>query len=138
MSYANQDDMEKRFGVAEMVQLTDKELSGAFNADVFAQAQLDGDAEIDAYLRPQYVLPLVTVPGNLVRLACDIYRYYLLGDYVTDFVQKRYEQAVSFLKQVQAGKIDLNPGNDGAPAPEEQIHVSKGAEIFTTDRLRNF
>jgi phage gp36-like protein len=139
MSYATQSDMEKRFSIDEMLQLTDKENTGVFNNDVFAQAQLDGDAEIDAYLRPLYQLPLDTIPPNLVRLACDVYRFYLYGSLVPEFVEKRYDQAVSTLKLIMSGKMDLNPDHNQDPAPEPLIHISKGQpSVFTHDRLRNF
>jgi phage gp36-like protein len=137
MSYATQDDMEKRFSVEEMILLTDREGMGVFNADVFAQAQLDGDAEIDGYLRPQYELPLDVIPPNLVRIACDIYRFYLYGNQVPDFAQKRYDQCIKTLTLVMTGKMDLNPVHDQDPAPEPLVHFSDGATSMA-DRMRNF
>ena len=137
MSYATQDDMEKRFGVEELVLLTDREGTGAFNPEVFALAQLDGDSEIDAYLRPQYVLPLVDVPTNLVRLACDVYRYYLYGNQVPEFAQKRYDQAVKMLTLISSGKLDLNPDHNAEPAPEPLVHFSTGVSHLA-HKLRDF
>jgi phage gp36-like protein len=138
MPYATQQDMQDRFSIEELIQLTDREQTGSFNAEVFTQAQIDGDAEITPYLRPMYVLPFDVVPTNLVRLACDIYRYYLYSDLVPEFVENRYKRALATLEMVKAGKLDLNPAHDNDPAPEPQIHVSKPEPIFTPDRLRNF
>lgn len=137
MSYAQQSDMEARFSVAEVQLLTDREGSGAFNPTVFAQAQLDGDSEIDAYLRPQYVLPLDVIPPNLVRIACDIYRFYLYGNQVPEFAQKRYDQAVKTLVLISAGKLDLDPNDNSDPAPVALVHFS-GGNSQMADRLRRF
>ena len=84
------------------------------------------------------MLPLATVPTNLVRLACDIYRYYLYGNQVPEFAQKRYDQAITTLKLVQVGKIDLNPDNNAQPAPDPQVHVAQGPQFICEEKLRHF
>src|SRR6266540_4256414 len=103
MAYATINDMINRFGIAEVGQLIDKggdslvtaamliaaagdgNISAYTEAEqaaiaaalaVFAQAQSDGDAEIDAYLQGRYPLPLTHIPPVICRMACDLYRYY--------------------------------------------------------------
>jgi phage gp36-like protein len=139
MPYADKQDMIDRFGELELIQITDREGLGVISDEVLAQAQLDGDAEIDAFLRPQYVLPLEEVPTNLVRIACDIYRYYCYGNLVPDYAQKRYDGAVATLKLISQGKLDLNPDHNQQPAPETNVHVQQvSSSVFNLDQMRNF
>lgn len=141
MPYASKQDMIDRFGEAELMQITDRTSMGVIGDDVILQAQKDGDAEIDSYLRPQYKLPLAQVPSNLVRLACDIYRYYLYGNLVPDYAQKRYDAAISTLNKISAGKLDLNEDSSGtgAPPPDLNIHLQPGTTpVMTENRLKNF
>lgn len=141
MPYATQDDMIKRFGEAEVIQITDRENLGVFNAAVFAQAQLDGDAEIDVYLQSGYPLPLTTVPTVLVRIACDLYRYYLYGNLVPDHVKDRYNAAIKTLQLINKGDVQLNPPTGGGDIPQDSakdILVAKAEPVFTKETLKGF
>jgi phage gp36-like protein len=141
MPYASKEDMIARFGKDELLQITDRNQMGEIDDNVLGLAQLDGDGEINAFLRPQYDLPLARVPSNLVRLACDIYRYYLYGNLVPDYAQKRYDNAVKTLTKISQGKMDLNEDSSGtgAPPPDTSIHVLQGsAPAFSKDTLKNF
>lgn len=101
-----------RFSELELIQLTNLDNSvGIINDTVLNQAISDAEAEINGYLTA-YTLPLTTVPANLVRIACDIARYYLYADAVTPRVQDLYDSALKFLLLIGKGVISL--GADAA------------------------
>lgn len=111
MPYCTQSDLESRFGISEILQLTDKDNTGSVNASTLSVAIADADAEINAYLNS--FLPLTAVPPNLVRLACVMARKYLYGALVPEVVQADYDEAKRFLTLVAAGKLSLAPDATG-------------------------
>lgn len=129
MSYATQVDLVQRYGAQELAQLTDPVASSAIDAEIVARALADADAEIDARLGGRYTLPLATVPVLLVRMACDIARFYLWGDSASEAVRARYTDATKLLDKIATGLIPLpsavalEPGGGGvavvgrSPAP---------------------
>jgi len=114
MPYASQDDLETRFGVIEIAQLSDRVNGTTADATVVARAISDAEAEIDGWLGQRYQLPLASVPAVLGLIACDLARYYLYDDRATDAVKKRYDDAVRRLKALANGEMVL----DGAAPPQ--------------------
>jgi phage gp36-like protein len=142
MSYANAEGMVARFGLDEVVQLTDRAMppTGEVDADVLEQALTDGADEIDAYLGARYALPLASAPPLLARLECDIARYRLASNagVLTEVVEDRYNNAIKLLDRISKGTATL--GLDVAETP-----VAVGAPllaidppIFSRDTLRDF
>jgi phage gp36-like protein len=82
---------------------------------------------IDEYLREQYALPLVSPSKKLVGIACDIARYRLYEDQPTDLVVLRYDQALSYLRDVARGLVKLDIG-DTAPVP---LAYTAPEQVFT-------
>jgi len=137
MTYATQQNMIDRFGNPEVIQITDHSNTGAIDATVLGQALADADAEIDGFLASRYVLPLTSEPPVLMRLACDIARYYLYDDRATDQVKERYQNARDFLTSIAQGKITL--GVDASVAVvSEGPEVSAPTRVFTTDTLADY
>jgi phage gp36-like protein len=129
MSYATQADLEARYGLAELVQLSNREGGTSVVTEVVARALADADAEIDGYLAARYALPLTTVSAAIVRLACDIARYRLYEHDAPPAVAKRYEDAVRFLRGVADGKVAL-----GMPATEPGS-ISGGVAGESSERV---
>jgi len=141
MSYATQADMESRFGPDELIQITDKEGLGVVNDETFAQAQLDGDADIDARLQLRFPDGLPSVPNVLKRISCDIYRYYLYGARVTELVEKRYNAAIKFLDALVKGdvSIGLDAAGQQPPAAEpDRVQFNAAERTFTSDNLSDY
>ncbi len=103
-----------RFRESELIQLTDHDDAGVINDTVLNQAIGDADGEINGWLAGRYDLPLASVPPGLVIKACDIARHHLYDEVVPDVVQKRYDNAIAWLKLVAKGDVSL--GLDGAGA----------------------
>jgi len=107
MSYTTQADMTERFGADELAQRTNRADGLTIDATVLARALSDADAEIDGYLATRYALPLPSTPPVLNRLACDMARYRLYDDGVPETVRVRYQDAVSLLKRMASGEVQL-------------------------------
>lgn len=139
MTYATQQDLEDRFGADELIQLTDRTNVGAIDSTVVSRALGDADAEINGYLAAQYTLPLATVPAVLVRLACDIARYQLGADRVTEAMRERYKDAVSFLKSLSKGDAQLGVATGQAAQPTESgIAFTAPDRVFSKATLNDY
>lgn len=110
MAYCTQQDMTDRFGAEELIELTDRSQLGQIDATVLGRAIDDATDTIDTYLTKRYTLPLASIPTVLKRLCCDIARYYLHGIDAPDGVDDRHSAALSMLKSIATGTIDLDVG----------------------------
>lgn len=135
MAYCTQQNLIDRFGQQELLQLTNKNNPAATTVDIIALAAAiaDADAEIDGYLAA-YV-PLSVVPANLVRIACDIARYYLYDDLVTEQVRARYKDGIAYLIKVAEGKISIGPDAAGntPETSESTIDFQSVSAVFGRD-----
>lgn len=107
MAYATQQDMETRFGLAELVQLTDDDNTGEVVQSKLDTALADADQAINGYVAKTYAVPLTPVPSQVTRWACDIARYFLHRDGVPELVEKNYKDALVALKDVAKGTLTL-------------------------------
>ncbi len=133
MPYCTAQHLTDRFGATELIQLTDRALTGSIDFAVLDQAIADADAEINGYLTA-YPLPLAVVPANLIALACDITRYRLCDDQLIEVIVKRYERAIRYLEQVAAGKVSLGADATGQKPPEPAAGpvISSDAPAFVS------
>ena len=125
MTYATRADLEDRYGATEIEQRESGLPSGAVD-----RALGDADGEINSYVAGRYSVPLSPVPSNIPRLASAIARYNLLGDAATDKARADYDDAIRFLKDVQAGRAllqDATPLTGSAP--------SNRVSMVTNDRV---
>lgn len=124
MNYCTQQDLVTRFGEAEIRQLSDHGGTGEINTEVVAQAIADATAEIDGYLAGRYALPLANIPELLRLYACDIARYRLFEDGAYEQVVDRYNNALRFLRDVAAGRMQLFSSSEGARPINEAIMLN--------------
>ncbi|WP_028574353.1 gp436 family protein [Desulfonatronovibrio hydrogenovorans] len=137
MPYCTVQDLIKRFGESEMIELTDREHSGEVDHDVAQRALDDAAAEVDGYLGSRYSLPLSEPPAVLSRVTADIARFRLHDTLATEEVRKRYEDARQFLEHVARGKISLGV----TPPPETSTgspRVRKGVRVFGSEDMEGF
>jgi phage gp36-like protein len=74
------------------------------------------------------------VPLLLTRIACDLARFNLYTDAVTDVVKLRYERAVALLRDLASGKTSLGlPEPPPAAESAGVIAVRAPARIFGPD-----
>ena len=140
MTYATQTDMVDRFGTAELAQRTDRINGTNIDAVVLGRALADADAEIDGYLATRYTLPLASVPVVLTRLSADMARYNLYDDGVPSTVRQRYEDAVSLLKRMSSGDVQL-AGITPVPAvggSGNAVATRTPDRVFGSTQLQNY
>jgi phage gp36-like protein len=131
MAYNTKQNMIDRYGEEELIQLTDRTRDGVINDAVLNQAINDAAAEIDGYLAGRYQLPLAVTPPILIVYACDMTRYRLYADAATEQVDKRYQDAVKFLRFAADGKVQLGPTADGSkPTPAGGAQMESGGRIW--------
>lgn len=140
MTYALQSDLVDRFGSEELAQRTDRALGLVIDGVVLARALNDVDAEIDSYLASRYQLPLASVPVVLVRLACDMARYRLYDDGVPETVRVRYQDAVSMLKRLASGEVQVAGSTPVAAATNSSaaMAVRAPAAVFGSEILAGY
>lgn len=140
--YCTPTDLIDRYGLTELVQVAAEPGGTVLDTAKATRACEDAGDMVDGYLRQRYVLPLTNVPSLLKRLACAIARHdlHLGGDrQPTEQVINERNQAVAFLKDVQAGKADLGlaPAG-GVPAEAGTILFTPGIRGFDEDTLRDY
>lgn len=133
MTYATQDDLVKRFGEAELLQLTDPTGGlGAIDAARVAQALADADRLIDGYCGGRYAIPLAPVPDLVNRIAADLARYYLHTTQPPELVKDNYAAAVKQLDAIAAGRLTLQAGAVAtAEAADSSVLYDAPSRVFT-------
>ncbi|ACM37162.1 hypothetical protein RvVAT039_04310 [Agrobacterium vitis] len=145
MTYCTKQDLIERFGERELLQLTDRTTPPALAIDdtVVARAIADATAFADGYIGKAYKLPLVTVPEVLTKVTCDVARYYLhfKGVEKDSPIQRAYDQALSYFRDVSKGVVQLIETDTGEvpPAPGGgQVQVVAPAKVFSRQSLRGY
>jgi phage gp36-like protein len=134
MAYSTQTDLEEQISQAELIELTDDAGSGSVDTSAVARAIADSDAEIDSYCGSRYTMPFAPVPVMIRKLSVDIAVYNLFSRRVLLKIpedrQKRYDNAIRFLRDVSKGLISL-----GADAPAEPSDGLPQATRTKDDRI---
>ena len=134
--YAQVTDMQMRFGQEELEQLAPSDTDAVDQSKV-ESALNDASAEMDTYLGSVYTLPMTEPNPYLKTICCDITRFRLWDDAVSEEVRKRYEDAVAWLKKVVKGDVSLGIENQ-----EEVFYATTstnaGNRTFTRSNLDDF
>jgi phage gp36-like protein len=153
MAYSTLEDIRASPPEGIIIQLTDDEdlnpavidESDADHADMVTrinEAIEAADAEINGYCATRYTVPFVTVPGVVNKLSVELAIYYLYcRRSVPESIERRYEKAVSRLKDIANGKFTL--GVDPAPtgsvaADAAETNKRANDRVFTRDALKGF
>ncbi len=126
MSYATRDDLTELFGDAEVVQRERALPPGAIE-----RALSDAGQDIDGYLAGRYSVPVAPVPATLVRLACDMARYRLLGESSGEDARNRYKDAIATLRDIGAGRrrlAEMDPV--GAASEAATVEIVSASRVF--------
>lgn len=158
MTYATATALLTRFDAAEIAQRVDRGVPrlvtsqlmtdvaaaadlSAYTAAEVARAQAgllvinralqDADDTINGYISARYTLPVNPVPAVLQRVACELARFYLYDDQVTDLIKDRHASNIKWLGEVSKGTVSL--GADAATGV--QPVSSAGAELVTGGKV---
>ena len=110
--YASRSDITEKYGASALYPAVDAD-GGVDDAKV-TKALKAASAKVDSYLGRRHVLPLPSTPDILVAYCVDIAVYEMsnTADTLTEIIEKRYKDAVMWLKDISAGRASL-----GLPAP---------------------
>lgn len=142
MPYCNFNDLKERFPEKYLVQLTDDKKLGTVDQGIIDKAIQDADEEIDGYLRGRYTLPLATATNLIKKISVDIAIYNLYtrkSEDVPETREKRYENAVKLLKQINQGIVTLGTEEGDIPEPGEyKSNKDSSSKTFSKDVLDRF
>lgn len=127
-------DLIDRFGERELLRLTDKTQTHQIQMPTAQAAIDDAVSEAMSYLAGAgfHHIP-AKVPSVLKIKVCDIARWYLYENGVTEIVEKRYQSAIAWLKQVQK-----NPAMLGFEAPDEAQKVADSRVVVLPNELEDW
>lgn len=150
--YSTLDDIKKLLPEDIIIQLTDDEnlKPTAIDPGNAAHAPIIGrineaietaDAEIDGYCAVKYAVPLATVTRLITGLSVEIAIYYLHARRtIPEDIQKRYDRAISRLKDIAKGILSIGadppPASSNAGGAESNKPVPD--RIFTRDKMTGF
>jgi len=142
MAYITQAELEAAYGANKIADAADRDADGAADAAIVAAAISRATGVIDSYLRSRFTLPLVSTPDLVREIALALARYFLSTGESSDRVETDYKQAISWLKDVRDGKMDIGLDNtDTAVAPTSggpQFDHGGGAfDASALDAFRN-
>lgn len=143
MAYATAQDLIDRFGEDELVQLTDRALTGGYDAAVVNAALADAGALVEGYLAGRYRVPVAPVPPLLRRLACDIARHVLHGKAAGETVRAGHDDALRVLRDLADGRAALAgataaTGADVPAAAPGRVLYQAPERRFDPERLAGF
>lgn len=137
MAYCTKADILEQLDEEVLIQLTDDIDAGAVDDDKVTRAIADADAEIDGYCGTRYGIPFDPVPAMIRKLSVDIsiHNLYARRRAAPEDRQKRYDNAIRFLRDVSKGMISLGadaptPESDGGP----EASTTKSDRVFSTGK----
>lgn len=128
-------DLIKRFGEKELAKLSDRDKYQVIDEAVVATAIADAEGEVASYLRSANLVSVnalgnvvyrngAKLPSDLALHTCNIARYYLYGNGVTETVEKRYDDAIKWLD-----KVKKDPSMLTGPVAEP-VNASGGISVI--------
>ena len=137
MAYCTETDIKRQIDWDTVVQLTDDNDSGVIDTDILDRAIADADAEIDSYCGTKYDVPFSTVPVMIRKMSVDIaiYNLYARRRGAPEDRKERYDDAISFLKDISKGIASL--GGDGPSADDDsgpEATTVKSDRVFSRGR----
>ena len=134
MFYATRTDISTIYGDEFFKDLTPEDVADPDGA--IDQALEDASAEIDGYLSARYALPLGNTPKLLRRPCVDIAAYVMANSHtrLTDTIEERYKQAVTFLTKISTGKAGLGADEPSSEVAGSQTGTRSGADFTSNPR----
>ncbi len=141
MPYASLEDIVERAGLDEVLQIADRDMDGTADPDVIDAALVHADNTVNGYVSVQYKLPFTAVPDLVRTWAISIARYFLHRDGAPEYVVRDWKEAISALKDVAAGRLNLPVAPDEPtplPSSGSDVSIVGPAPVFTADRLKGW
>lgn len=140
MAYITREDYTDRFGTTELQQLL--QLGGL----TLESAVDDATETVDSYLAAipgrAFTLPLIVPPAKVKGVTADIARYELWAQRASEEVQRRYDQAIAYLKDLVAGRavliVEAETPADEIGNPIQRVGYRSARRVFTDCTLDEF
>src|SRR5574343_1758427 len=133
MAYCTQTDIEKLIPVLELAEIT-TEIGDAPDTSVVEYCIAKADAEIDSYCSKQYSVPFSPVPARITALSVDIAIYHLYSrrSVAPDIRRIKYEDALTFLKDLAKGIASVGTTNDPplATSGTNDVFIESNDRVF--------
>ena len=137
-------DLIDRFGEEEIINISDHDRLQVINETVVNQAIKDALGEVESKLNSTGLMfrddrgvlgyrvdgVAMPTPDGLILKACDIARYYLYENGVTEIVQKRYDYALKWLSEVKDDPTMLTGKKDDGNADS---HAKAGIVVMPNE-----
>lgn len=141
MAYSIKTNILKQVSEAVLIQLTDDANTGLVIDETVTQAIADADAEIDSYCGKRYTVPFVIVPEMILKISVDIaiYNLYARRKGAPEDRQKRYDNAVRFLRDVSKGVVALDAGTEiTSEAADNFSSVEAEDRLFSRTKMKDY
>ncbi len=161
MTYATATDLLNQFSAEEIAQRADRGMPRLVTADMLKTAAaggdmsgytadeqaaaaaalaliteklLDAESMVNGYLATRYQVPLATVPRLVMVAACDLARYALYDDLVTEQIGQRHKDTIKTLESIGAGRISLGIDTAGnKPTINGSATIESAGKVFGRD-----
>lgn len=138
MPYTTRAQLDNAFGASEVASLLDRDNDGSEDVGALAYAIANADALIDAYLASRYEVPLVEVPQLVAMISTDITRFLLWDDKAPAEVQKRYDERIKQLKDIQQGYLSLPSTVPASTTGLGGVEYVESDPVFSMSSLEGF
>jgi len=127
-----------RFGLPEVVAMTDGEGSGRIDRALLVSALVSGQAVADAHIAARYAVPLQDVPLIVKKIVGDLARAELYPRGAPEGVADQVKQSMRMLERIQSGAMPIPAGTAPAEAPSENpILIQPGYRAYP-DGLKGY
>ena len=124
---------------AELLALADRDGDDVVDTAVIDSALADASTEIDSYISRRYDVPVSGSSAQLKKLTCDIARWHLYTDAPHERVEAAYKRAVEWLKDVSAGRANLDvAGTEPDSGTAGSAEIQSAERVFSHDTLEGF
>ena len=137
--YAVQADMEALWGLNDVAVSSDWDNTGHVVPANVTKALASATSTIDRYVAVRYTVPLQVVPDDLKNACCDIGMYLMCptATTMTDQKKERYQNAMSYLKDLSTGKVTLGEQqNSQVAATSADVEIMGPPRALTRESMR--
>lgn len=132
--YATRDDLVGRFGEMAVGQLESMHDDGLLAT---TNALSDATEKMNSYLSIRYKTPL-NKTEHLKLVCCNIARYLLYMNDATGEPEDRYKEAITWLKDVSAGRANVTFAEPLSPAEQQSTYIKPAVPIGDSYRGQVF
>ena len=136
--FATRADIEKAYGAELLLLIADRDNDGAVDDEAVTDALTQAGSVAESYIGARYTLPLPSVPEALKSAVVDlaVHRLAATADAATEQQAERRKNAISWLRDVQAGKANLGLDTNTGKSPRPIVQQG-GERRFNRKTLRD-